>query len=195
MVRVGVAIASNRWWVAAALLALLVVGGEFWFLAKSREGFRAELAAAARTGPKAVAGESTARASMPVLPPLEHFSDLTERPPFVPSRRPAPRASESTVPRAEEVGPSKRWKLVGIVVAPDHTQAVLRERRGARSVTVSVGMSLAGWVVSAVDAESVQFKAGDRLVSLELHPPQEEANAPNEQHRSQFRRGGAFKPR
>jgi len=186
---------SNRWWLAAALLAVIGLGLEYRYLGSSREAFRGELATVAHLSAAGGGKAAHTRANLPVLPPLEHFRALTERPPFVPSRRPAAPARSRAAESVEQVELSKRWKVVGIVMTPDQTHAVLRERRGGRSVSVSVGMSLAGWRVAAVEAHAVRFASGDKAITLELHPAEEKPHQSNTTARSQFHRGGVFTPR
>jgi len=195
MAKLAAGMMNNRWWLTAAALALFALGVEYRILESSREAFSGELATVSQLPAKASGNALEARASLPVLPPLEHFRALTERPPFVPNRRPAMPAPASAAQSAEEVELSKRWKVVGIVMTPDQTHAVLSERRGGCSVSVSVGMSLAGWRVVAVEAQSVRFSSGDQLVTLELHPAEQNPSQTKPTPRSQFHRGGAFTPR
>lgn len=183
---------KGGWLVATAAAAVIALAVEYHWLETGREAFRAGLSAAPRPPGRGSAAAADAEVRLPAFPPLEHYRDLTERPPFLPTRRPASGDAQASARAVEEVRLSQQWKLVGIVVSPEQTHAVLHERRGGRSVSLSVGMSLEGWTVVTVESDRVRLTSGTRTLEMELHPLKEEAShAP----KNQFRRSGVYTPR
>jgi hypothetical protein len=97
------------------------------------------------------------------------------RPPFAPTRRPAPPALSP-----EQHAPDQKLpRLSGIVVAPDRLLAIFQGDQ-ARPTAVTNGGEIAGWVVSTILQDTVLLSRDGS--SLHLHPmfTQQEARAAEE---------------
>ena len=107
--------------------------------------------------------------------PLATLNATRERPLFLPSRRrpeapPAPPALEPVAlpppaPRAEE--PPPRLTLLGIIRSPKTGgAAVVLDEADHTSVSLKPGDDRHGWVVQAIEGNTVTLKNGERVVSL-----------------------------
>lgn len=182
--------------VAAALLALPYL---WWTGAGDRE-------VAAPVRPAGEAGvapvEPPPRPLEPyVLPPLEHFTAVVERPLFSPTRRMPPLPEPSSEPQGEsaetpvaETGPSgpeepelrffgtvrDRGQMAALVTFPA-TNAVARLAPGDR---------VGSWEVVEVDRDRLVLAIGDDRRSFEIFGPNADAGAPP-QRTPRTRKGAA----
>ncbi len=108
------------------------------------------------------------RASEPFrMPPKAQFVEFVERPPFSPSRKPpkeAPKSVQGTAKPARDL----RLTLVGVVISPEKSIAVLSKRGAADVQRVSRGEKIEGWVLEGVMPDRVVLSQGKEIVELEL---------------------------
>ena len=112
------------------------------------------------------------RASQPFrMPPKAQFVEFVERPPFSPSRKPpkeAPKSSQEAAKPARDL----RLTLVGVVISPDKSIAVLSRRGAAEAQRVSRGEKIEGWLLEGVMPDRVVLSQGKEIVELELRDGQ-----------------------
>ena len=103
------------------------------------------------------------------MKPLDDFSEIAQRPLFIPSRRPLPPDTEPPPP-----GPRKaerhRFTLKGVVIVGDERMAVLvNQRRRSRTVLrVVEGQQIDGWLVEAIMPDRVVLRQGETREEVAL---------------------------
>ena len=103
------------------------------------------------------------------MKPLDDFSEIAQRPLFIPSRRPLPPDTEPPRP-----GPRKaerhRFTLKGVVIVGDERMAVLvNQRRRSRTVLrVVEGQQIDGWLVEAIMPDRVVLRQGETREEVAL---------------------------
>jgi len=124
-------------------------------------------------------------------PALEDFREVAERPLFAPSRRPpadAPPPVAVAAPAAPELG----FELIGVVISPAETLALVRQPGAPDLVRAGIGQTVAGWTVERIFPNRVLFRAGDRVEELALRddvaPPPESASERRERRAEERRR-------
>lgn len=96
--------------------------------------------------------------------PLSEFVEMTMRPLFSPSRRPAPATGIEAVPETyREIanGPveTNQFLVMGIVIAPDEKVALLKQPKNSNEVIrVKEGQKISDWTVSEITPESVTIE-------------------------------------
>ena len=122
-------------------------------------------AASGASLPVASARQAKAEApTLPTMPPLQHFSAVTERPLFSPSRQPPLQAS------GDSEGAWSSFVLAGIVITPDSREALIRHGKPPTIAHLREGQDLEGWVVRSILPDRVVFAGGDTLHELRLTP-------------------------
>lgn len=103
--------------------------------------------------------------SLFALPPIETFSETTERPLFLPDRRP-PAIDETQ----EEVGDveSGLFTLLGIIVSPTQRIALVKVRGSQEVLQLSEGQQANGWTVLQINPGDVIFESNDKTETIEL---------------------------
>ena len=101
------------------------------------------------------------------MKPLDDFSEIAQRPLFIPSRRPLPPDTEPPRP-----GPRKaerhRFTLKGVVIVADERMAVLQRRRGRTVLRVVEGQQIDGWLVEAIMPDHVVLRQGETREEVAL---------------------------
>jgi hypothetical protein len=93
--------------------------------------------------------------------PLAEFDktkleNWVQRPLFAPSRkRPPPQAAKAT---SAPPPPPPDYQLLGVLLNPKRTIAVLRSEETGTDVRVQVGDMIGGWLVASVEREAVTLK-------------------------------------
>ncbi len=107
--------------------------------------------------------------------PKGGFNQLVVRPPFSPSRRPPrakPAAPPPVVQKKAPVAPKPvtepQATLVGIVISPDKTIAMVRKPGSSELQRLAKGERLDGWLVEGVLPDRLLLSQGDKLLELEL---------------------------
>ena len=97
--------------------------------------------------------------------PSEAFAEISARPLFSPSRRPA----IAPIPAAVIAAPlPTNLMLVGIISNPEGRMAVLRALGTPTAIIVAAGQTVAGLTVVEVQASSVLRRAGASEIHLNL---------------------------
>ena len=112
-----------------------------------------------------IPSQATATAEQPlpdepevVVPSLEEFSAVIERPIFSQSRRPPPLAAET----ADVVAaPDLEIELLGIVLWKSQRIALVRLKEDSGIVKIRQGADVAGWTAIAIEPSHVLFQRGD----------------------------------
>jgi hypothetical protein len=97
------------------------------------------------------------------LPPLSSFAEVTERPLFSSTRRPA----------TEEIAQAKDGnlgiRLAGIVTSPDASRVIVAHGDPPVLARLKEGDNIDGWSVRLIDANRVVLRRGDEDRQLTLH--------------------------
>ncbi|MCG8354390.1 MAG: hypothetical protein MI920_02340 [Kiloniellales bacterium] len=111
------------------------------------------------------------------LPSLESFAQITARPLFRPSRRPAQQAATPEAPSGPP--PSLELALTGVVTSLDERVALLRVQRDAKVVRTREGEEIDGWVVQEILPDRVLLQHGATTQELLLQAGQERSASPD----------------
>lgn len=105
------------------------------------------------------------------LGPIEQFQDVVQRPLFASTRRPPPPPSpvepEPIVVAEPEPVEEREYTLVGVMVTPDATTALLRNDLGSIS-RVRVGEKVDDWQLEEVNDDNVVLRQGNRVKDIPL---------------------------
>lgn len=102
-------------------------------------------------------------------PPIDAFSEMVERPLFVPSRRPSqlPGEQQGSAPIAvaEGVDGMSGYTLSGISIVGDSKRALLRGSEYDEFVKLGIGDSVGDWQLDAIEESAVRLSnaAGEQL--------------------------------
>lgn len=102
------------------------------------------------------------------LAPLGSFRNITSRPLFTATRRPAPASAETdNKTGAARPGP---FLLTGVIIADEARLAFIRDQRGGAQYQVGIGAQVEGWTVEAIHPDRViVVRAGERAeIGLEV---------------------------
>lgn len=106
-----------------------------------------------------------------VPPPPDSFTEIGERPLFVPTRRPfvpPPEAEAEAIPVEEPPPEPLLAELVGVVLAGQQRAALVQEQGAAGPRRLAIGQTVDGWRVEEVEAGRALFRRGDEVQVLEL---------------------------
>jgi hypothetical protein len=152
-------------------LALLLAAGSL--AARLHAGPEPADAAAVPAEPAAAAAPGASLPPLPAFAPPagETFSEIRERPPFSPSRRPPPEAMAlgETPPEAPQA-PAPDFTLVGINIGGSERAALIRPPEGARPQWVYPNDLVRGWRVVAIENDRLVLEAGATRAELSLRP-------------------------
>ena len=97
-------------------------------------------------------------------PPEQAYPEVTARPLFVSTRRPAPEAAVAQAPTM----PKGKFTLQGVIVQGDQRIALLRERTSGRVHRAEAGKEVDGLKVLQIDREAVTLGLGDERETVNL---------------------------
>jgi len=143
---------------AVGLLAVSAVLGSTVY-----DEFTAPPAAPAPQPPAAAAGEAGTAAAPFVMPPLETYAEVTARPLFFPTRRPAP-LQAATADRVD----AQSLILVGVILAENGNAALIARVNLPGARRVAVGEEIEGWTLAEIDADRVVLRNGNTHAELRL---------------------------
>jgi hypothetical protein len=98
-----------------------------------------------------------------VLPPLESFSAITDRPLFTQSRRP-PAIQASTA----SVGAAASFVLAGIIISHESREVLIIHGKPPIMSHLQQGQAIEGWTVTAIDQDRVILGGGETRYELKL---------------------------
>jgi len=96
------------------------------------------------------------------VPPLQTYAEVTERPLFSPSRRPA-------AVTQQVAGPASSLALVGVVISGDGRVALIRQGKAPALARVREGQQVEGWTVRSIAPDRVVVRNGTSEAQLKLH--------------------------
>lgn len=102
-----------------------------------------------------------------VPPPEENFAEIDARPVFNPARTPVPDLAQS----GNAEGSPLDLLLEGVILAPDRSIAVLKDKNTSQTVSVAVGAFIDGWRVEAIDKSEVSLASANGRFALPLSNP------------------------
>jgi general secretion pathway protein N len=126
----------------------------------------AGVAKAAPPGPLVLPSEPA------VLPPLQQYAAVVERPLFHPSRRPPAEASATPAVAAD----LRQLTLTAVIITPEKRLAIFQDKSPAQNLRLTQGMRVGEWTLDEIKPDSVIFRRGaarQRLALYEAkdHPP------------------------
>lgn len=106
------------------------------------------------------------------LPALDQYGEIAAHPLFVAARQPEPPPPEEAAPEKPLVGTEKKPMLVGVMIAPESTVALLRpEEPNAKVLRVKPGESVGDWRLEAILPNRVVLRKGQTIQELALERP------------------------
>ena len=107
------------------------------------------------------------------------FVEWFSRPLFAKNRRPwvppqlppspPKRLAQPEKPVARQIDPPD-FNLIGVSISGGAAKALLRRNSDLQPVWVSKGEAVGGWIVSAIDSQSIIVRQDDQTVSIDLYP-------------------------
>lgn len=164
------------------LLFAIAWGFLFWGLDTWRSAHQQslfpEVPSSDRFSGQAAPGGEALELAVALLGPGD-WSELAERPLFLPSRRPY-EPEPALEPELESVGPAVHGPLPAVlrsvVIGPGATQVWLQPEGGSRLVKLFRGDRFQGWLLEAIDPQGAAFVNDDGTTQvLPLRPEQSRA--------------------
>lgn len=172
------------------LVALSLLAGPYLFWTRTEEPAPAVAASVVRTSPDET-GSVAAQPPVPyVLPPLETFTAVVERPLFSPTRRmpnPPPEADApvAEAPSAEPSGPAEpELRFFGTVTQGGVAAALVTFPSTSEVARLRPGDMVGDWQVISVDRNKLELGLGDDRRSYEIFG-QGMRTAPQQQPRAE----------
>ena len=110
------------------------------------------------------------------LPPASDYGEVTARPLFIAERRPEPSPPEEATPEKPATGPEQKPMLIGVLIAPGSTVALLRpEQPNAKVLRVKPGESVGDWRLETILPNRVVLRKGQETRELLLERPKKPA--------------------
>ena len=121
---------------------------------------------AAPTPPAAAVAD--APEALTELPPIDSFAETVARPLFMATRRP-PEPEEIEVEAEPAAGAQRNlFNLLGVVISEDERVALVTRRRGGDFLRLVVGQRVDGWLVVAIEPDTMTLSQGDATEVLKL---------------------------
>lgn len=98
-----------------------------------------------------------------VLPPIQRFAIVTERPLFSPDRKPQLHADDTA-------GAWSSFVLAGIIITPASREALVLHGKPQSIAHIQEGQALEGWTVTSIYPDRVVFRDGLSEHELKLTP-------------------------
>ncbi len=118
--------------------------------------------------PPSAAAVVDAPEALTELAPIGVFSETVARPLFMATRRP-PEPEEEVVEAEPTAGAQRNlFNLLGIVISSDERVALVTRRRGGDFLRLVVGQRVDGWLVVAIEPDSMTLSQGDETEVLKL---------------------------
>lgn len=109
------------------------------------------------------------------LPPLAQYEEMNARPLFIAGRRPEPPPPDEPPPPPPEkppVGPEQKFLLLGVVLSPQTTVALLRlEEPNAKTARVKIGDTVGEWRLETIFPNRVTLRKGAEIREVALARP------------------------
>jgi hypothetical protein len=98
-----------------------------------------------------------------VLPPLQSFSAITDRPLFTQSRRP-PAVQTTTA----SLGTASSFVLAGVIISHGSREVLILHGKPPTIVHLQQGQAIEGWTVTTIDETSVILEGSETQFELKL---------------------------
>ncbi len=102
------------------------------------------------------------------LPPIDVFAETVARPLFMATRRPPEPEEEVEVEEVKTGAQRNLFNLLGIVISSDERVALVTRRRGGDFLRLVVGQRVDGWLVVAIEPDTMTLSQGDATEVLKL---------------------------
>ncbi|MGR9106185.1 MAG: type II secretion system protein N [Gammaproteobacteria bacterium] len=107
-----------------------------------------------------------------VLPPKENFNEIVERPLMIQGRRPVPETKDTPIIQqpVRRPGEEIKIKLMGVVMTPKGTSALLQDAKGVYR-RVEIEGTIDGWQLAELHEDRVVLEQGGEHEELKLRKP------------------------
>ncbi|MFO1420115.1 MAG: hypothetical protein U1F59_04025 [Candidatus Competibacteraceae bacterium] len=106
------------------------------------------------------------------LPPLDQYGEIAARSLFIATRQAETPPPEEAAAEQPPAGPEKTPMLIGVMIAPGSTVALLRpEEPNAKVARVKPGESVGDWRLEAILPNRVVLRKGQTIQELALERP------------------------
>lgn len=102
------------------------------------------------------------------MAPLTQYQEIVERPLFLEGRRPPQPEAPATVVQEQPVVEDKSFTLLGVLITPEATLALLKVDETGKVHRIKVGDPLEGWRLEAIAADSVVLRRDAQTKTLQL---------------------------
>jgi general secretion pathway protein N len=119
------------------------------------------LAGGVADAPRTAAGQSDTHSA---LPPIESYAEVTARPLFSATRRPAPQ-------QAFARGSPELTSLVltGVILTSDSRTALVQEAKAPKPIRLTEGQEIQGWTVQSILPDRIVIRRGTVEQEVRLH--------------------------
>ena len=118
--------------------------------------------------PPPAAAVADAPEALTELPPIDSFAETVARPLFMATRRP-PEPEEIEIEAEAAAGAQRNlFNLLGVVISSDERVALVTRRRGGDFLRLVVGQRVDGWLVVAIEPDTMTLSQGDATEVLKL---------------------------
>ncbi len=121
--------------------------------------------------PIAAAAAVEPRRAAPLSPPAALYPAIAEHPLFSPTRMPFVAPKVAPLAAAGGHSPLDDYVLLGTVVEGDTRIALLKPPDGHQAIRAVTGQIIAGWKLSAITPQAVQFENGTARLALHFSTP------------------------
>ena len=118
------------------------------------------------------------------IAPLAKYSEVIERPLFLDTRRQPPSDIKPTVVQAPPEEDDTSFTLIGVLVTPEATTALVQVDESGKVVRLKAGETVENWQLESVDADNVTLRKRDKTKTLPLVRNKKRA-APIQNNRAQ----------
>lgn len=102
------------------------------------------------------------------IAPLSQYGEIVERPLFLTNRRPPEETPLEAPPAAEPPKEEQQLTLLGVVLTPEATMALVQDDKTGKVSRLRVGERINLWQLQAVQADRVSLSSGETVLELPL---------------------------
>jgi general secretion pathway protein N len=106
------------------------------------------------------------------LPPIESYAEVTARPLFSASRRPAPQQAA----QRGSLEPAS-LALIGIIISSQSRIALVQEAKSPKPIRLTEGQEVQGWTVQSILPDRIVIRRGTLEQEVKLHAASQGAQA------------------
>ena len=110
---------------------------------------------------------------------LQDYEEIVRRPLFNATRKPDETEQAETSPdvRQAPMGEAQSLVVLGIVISPEMTMAVVQDKKTKKIVKAALGTTIHGWEVTEIREDGITIRLKDREAKLKLYKPADKKKA------------------